>query len=110
MIFIDDGDGAHRTSSMDLTHTFHPHSQLTTFVLLIRSLQNEMLSSLCRNFSSACSVRTMSTASSPELVSVLKLNMLQDNPGAVKKVCALYSTSDVFCGLVSLFVASNTRP
>lgn len=59
-----------------------------------------MLSSLCRQFTSACSVRTMYSAttiraqgaaapiassSSDEFVSVLKLNMLQDNPGAVKK-------------------------
>ena len=42
-----------------------------------------------------------------EEITVLRLNNLQDNPGAVKKVCALYSTSDVFCVLVSLFFASN---
>lgn len=46
-----------------------------------------MLSSLCRQFSSACAVRTLSSsaAASAEVVQILKLNMLQDNPGAVKK-------------------------
>jgi hypothetical protein len=52
-----------------------------------------MWSSLCRQFSSACQLKqlkSLSTAaaagSRPEVVTVLKLNMLQDNPGAVKKV------------------------
>jgi hypothetical protein len=48
-----------------------------------------MWSSLCRQFSSACKLKSLSTAaaaSRPEVVTVLKLNMLQDNPGAVKKV------------------------
>lgn len=55
-----------------------------------------MLSSLCRQFSTTLSVggrstavASLSTAASPqseELVTLLKLNMLQDNPGAVKKV------------------------
>ncbi len=59
-----------------------------------------MLSSLCRQFSTACTVRTLasSAASSPEVVQVLKLNMLQDNPGAVKKVC------------VSSFLATSVNP
>jgi hypothetical protein len=35
----------------------------------------------------------MSTApAAPELVSLLKLNMLQDNPGAVKKVRVCYAS------------------
>jgi hypothetical protein len=49
-----------------------------------------MLSLLCRQFTSAVTVRAMSTmtatAAAPETVQVLKLNMLQDNPGAGKKV------------------------
>jgi hypothetical protein len=51
--------------------------------------------SLCRQFTSAVSLRAISTtavtwaavaAPAAETVQVLKLNMLQDNPGAVKKV------------------------
>lgn len=54
--------------------------------------------SLCRHFSSAvslhgaptvtaaCRALSTTTAAAPEVVQVLKLNMLQDNPGAVKKV------------------------
>ena len=54
-----------------------------------------MISSLCRQMSSACTLRSarmmssVASASEPEIVSVLKLNMLQDNPVAVKKVCML---------------------
>jgi hypothetical protein len=56
-----------------------------------------MLSSLCRHISTSVTIGrapsaaclSSTAAASPseqELVSVLKLNMLQDNPGAVKKV------------------------
>ena len=73
-----------------------------------------MLSSLCRSLSSACSVSAVARSTATlqvraavaaprelqrqdfssmaqkneeeDFVSVLKLNMLQDNPGAVKKV------------------------
>jgi hypothetical protein len=79
-----------------------------------------MLSSLCRQFTTACAVHTkshlsasslvvvptcaslsgrcfQSSLASPknkeedEFVQVLKLNMLQDNPGAVKKVSLLWN-------------------
>ena len=56
-------------------------------VLIEQYTKAVMLSTLCRQLSSTCTLRPMST--SPELVSVLKLNMLQDNPGAVKKVSGL---------------------
>ena len=60
-----------------------------------------MLSSLCRHFKSSVTLRpwmmTMSTAAAaatPETIQVLKLNMLHDNPGAVKKVGLSKETSE----------------
>jgi hypothetical protein len=70
-----------------------------------------MLSSLCRQFSSSLSVgrnssaACLSTAAAPqseELVTVLKLNMLRDNPGAVKKVSFALSFSYLFVDLDDL--------
>jgi hypothetical protein len=44
------------------------------------------------------------TAAAPETVQVLKLNMLQDNPGAVKKVRKYLFLGDAGSGNVSTIV------